>query len=103
MSKRKSYCDGDEGQEKRARGIISIDPTKDDDRSQICTPKSETNDDNDDAEFSSDQESFEDKEENYQSPLEINVQYLCKMSDGHLNFQWTFQLVHWTNGHLDVQ
>ena len=33
----------------------------------------------------------------------INVQYLCKMSDGHLNFQWTFQLVHWTNGHLDVQ
>ena len=73
MSKRKAYCDGDEGQEKRARGIISIDLTKDDDRSQICTPKSETNDDNDDAEFSSDQESFEDKEENYQSPLDKDL------------------------------
>ena len=35
--------------------------------------------------------------------LKINVQYLCKMSNGHLNFQWTFQLVHWTNGHFDVQ
>ena len=73
MSKRKAYCDGDEGQEKRARGIISIDLTKDDDRSQIYTPKSETNEHNDDAEFSSDQESFEDKEENYQSPLDKDL------------------------------
>ena len=73
MSKRKAYCDGDEGQEKRARGIISIDLTKEDDRSQIYTPKSETNDDNDNAEFSSDQESFEDKEENYQSPLDKDL------------------------------
>ena len=37
------------------------------------------------------------------SSLVINVQYLSKMSDGHLHFQWTFQLVHWTNGHLNVQ
>lgn len=73
MSKRKAYCDGYEGQEKRERGIISIDLTKDDDRSQIYTPKSETSDDNDDAEFSSDQESFEDKEENYQSPLDKDL------------------------------
>ena len=80
MSKRKAYCDSDEGQEKRARGIISIDVTKDDDRSQIYT-QSEINDDNDDAEFSSDQESFEDKEENYQSPLDKDlpnlVYYRC--------------------------
>ena len=33
----------------------------------------------------------------------INVQYLCKMFDGHLNVHWTFLFVQWTNGHLNVQ
>ena len=32
----------------------------------------------------------------------IHVQYLCKMSNGHLNVHWTFLFVHWTNGHLNV-
>ena len=32
----------------------------------------------------------------------IHVQYLCKMSNGHLIVHWTFLLVHWTNGHLNV-
>ena len=33
----------------------------------------------------------------------IHVQYHCNMSKGHLNVQWTFLFVQWTNGHLNVQ
>ena len=36
------------------------------------------------------------------SSPDIHVQYLCKMSNGHLNVHWTFLFVHWTNGHLNV-
>ena len=39
---------------------------------------------------------------NQVTPESIHVQYLCKMSNGHLNVHWTFLFVHWTNGHLNV-